>query len=98
MRLLSGADDEELVEVAGYTGLSRLLRTLPMGAETPLSAGGQNISSGQRQLITLTAAFASNRPVLLLDESTSQIDQGTRSHFDWPRLTAGRTIVQVEHA
>jgi ATP-binding cassette subfamily B multidrug efflux pump len=45
-----------------------------MGEETGVAAQGQNLSSGQRQLILLTAAFASNREVLLLDESTGQID------------------------
>jgi ABC-type transport system involved in cytochrome bd biosynthesis fused ATPase/permease subunit len=46
----------------------------------------------------LTAAFASSRPVLLLDESTSQIDAETRELFQWEQLVAGRTVIRVEHA
>jgi len=46
----------------------------------------------------LTAAFASNREVLLLDEPTGQIDAQTRSRFDWKQLTMGRTVIWVEHA
>ena len=68
-----------------------------MGEETRVAAQGQNLSSGQRQLILLTAAFASSREVLLLDESTGQIDAQTRSRFDWPALTKGRTVIWVEH-
>ena len=68
-----------------------------MGEETRVAAQGQNLSSGQRQLILLTAAFASHREVLLLDESTGQIDVQTRSRFDWAALTRGRTVIWVEH-
>jgi len=74
-----------------------MLESLPMGEETRVAAQGQNLSSGQRQLILLTAAFASHREVLLLDESTGQIDVQTRSRFDWAALTRGRTVIWVEH-
>jgi ABC-type bacteriocin/lantibiotic exporter with double-glycine peptidase domain len=97
LRLLSGASSETIERVAALTGLSRLLATLPMGLETLATARGQNLSSGQRQLIVLTAAFASNRPVLLLDESMSQIDEGTRSRFEWQALLQNRTVIAVEH-
>lgn len=97
LELLSCAPRERILEVARQTGLSRMLRSLPMGEETRVAAQGQNLSSGQRQLILLTAAFASSREVLLLDESTGQIDAQTRSAFDWPALTRGRTVIWVEH-
>jgi len=97
LRLLSGASDAELQRVAQLTGLAELLRELPLGVETPVAARGQNLSSGQRQLVVLTAAFASARPVLLLDESMSQIDAGTRRRMHWQALIEGRTVVAVEH-
>jgi ABC-type bacteriocin/lantibiotic exporter with double-glycine peptidase domain len=98
LRLLSGASDEEIQRVAELTGLSELLATLPMGVETPVAARGHNLSSGQRQLVILTAAFASQRPVLLLDESLSQIDVRTRRRMQWPALLHNRTVIAVEHA
>lgn len=98
LRLLSGASDEEIQQVARQTGLAELLETLPMGVETPVAAQGQNLSSGQRQLVVLTAAFASKRPVLLLDESLSQIDTGLRNRMKWPALLKNRTVIAVEHA
>jgi ABC-type bacteriocin/lantibiotic exporter with double-glycine peptidase domain len=97
LELLSGADHAEIARVAELTGLSRLLEKLPMGDQTMVAAQGQNLSSGQRQLIVITAAFASPRPVLLLDEATNQIDVETRRNFNWPALVAGRTVVSVEH-
>jgi ABC-type bacteriocin/lantibiotic exporter with double-glycine peptidase domain len=95
--ILSGATHAELERVAKLTGLSELLAELPMGIETPIAARGQNLSSGQRQLIVLTAAFASPRPLLLLDEALSQIDAAARRRIDWKALTENRTVVAVEH-
>jgi len=48
--------------------------TLPMRYYTVLAPGGRSISGGQRQLIALTAALASDRKLLLLDEALSNID------------------------
>jgi ABC-type bacteriocin/lantibiotic exporter with double-glycine peptidase domain len=99
LRLLSnGAESDELERVALQTGLCTLLAQLPMGLETPVAARGQNLSSGQRQLIVLTAAFASRRPVILLDEALSQLDAAARRRIDWASLSKERTIVSVEHA
>jgi ABC-type bacteriocin/lantibiotic exporter with double-glycine peptidase domain len=98
LELFSGATREEILRVSALTGLSHMLQKLPMGEETRVAAQGQNLSSGQRQLIILTAAFASPRPVLLLDESTGQIDAHTRSLCRWDELTRGRTVIRVEHA
>lgn len=98
LELFSGARRAEIQRVAELTGLSQMLQTLPMGEETRVAAQGQNLSSGQRQLILLTAAFASPRPVLLLDEATGQIDARTRSLCRWDELTRGRTVIRVEHA
>jgi ABC-type bacteriocin/lantibiotic exporter with double-glycine peptidase domain len=98
LALFSGAERQEIERVSRLTGLSRMLSKLPMGEETLVSAQGQNLSSGQRQLVLLTAAFASSRSVLLLDESTSQIDAETRKLCQWDQLVAGRTVIRVEHA
>jgi ABC-type bacteriocin/lantibiotic exporter with double-glycine peptidase domain len=97
LMLLSGANRADIARVAELTGLRRMLAKLPMAEDTLVAAQGQNLSSGQRQLIVLTAAFASSRSVLLLDEVTSQIDAETRSACDWQTLLRGRTVVRVEH-
>jgi ABC-type bacteriocin/lantibiotic exporter with double-glycine peptidase domain len=97
LELLSGAGREEIQRVSELTGLRRMLAKLPMGEETLVAADGGNISSGQRQLVVLTAAFASPRPVVLLDEATSQVDVETRAACQWDALFAGRTVIRVEH-
>jgi ATP-binding cassette, subfamily B, bacterial CvaB/MchF/RaxB len=97
LELLSGVSFAKVMELAPLTGLTHMLKGLPMREETLLAAQGMNLSSGQRQLIVLTAAFASPRPVLLLDEATSQVDAVSRTRIDWKQLRKGRTIVRVEH-
>ncbi|BDU74939.1 peptidase domain-containing ABC transporter [Mesoterricola silvestris] len=69
-----GAPLERLMEAAGPTGLQALVDTLPMGYRTLLPPGGRNLSGGQRQLIALTGALASGRPLLLLDEALANLD------------------------
>ena len=97
LTVLSGRPLLESLLVAEHTGLLELLARLPMKAETIVSMGGTNLSAGQRQLILLTAAFASGRPVVLLDESTSQLDAESRSKINWNALTQGKTVVVVSH-
>ena len=70
----NGAPPEKLMEAAGATGLQGLVDTLPMGYRTLLPPGGRNLSGGQRQLIALTGAVASGRPLLLLDEAMANLD------------------------
>jgi ABC-type bacteriocin/lantibiotic exporter with double-glycine peptidase domain len=75
LRLLSGGMPmARLFEAAELTGLAALVDTLPMKYQTVLSPGGKSISGGQRQLIALTAAIASDRKLLLLDEAMSNVD------------------------
>ena len=97
LRVLSGRGLDEALRVARHTGLSDLLQRLPMGAETIVSLAGGNLSAGQRQLILLTAAFASRSPVVLLDEPLSQLDYQASQRIHWSKLTEGRTVVLVRH-
>jgi ABC-type bacteriocin/lantibiotic exporter with double-glycine peptidase domain len=94
---LSGGRMQQARAVAERTGLTQLLARLPMGEETLISGAGSNLSAGQRQLITLTAAFATEQPVLLLDEVVSQLDSHSRELIDWGALTKDRTVISVQH-
>lgn len=98
LRILSGqAPLKQLMAAAEASGLSRLVATLPMGYETLLSQGGNNVSGGQRQLVLLTAAMATERRILLLDEAFANLDWISRSeilHGDWFQ---GKTVIYASH-
>ncbi|WP_448191596.1 ATP-binding cassette domain-containing protein [Azospirillum sp. sgz301742] len=97
LELLSGVPLSEAMAAARRTGLFALIERLPMGLDTPLPPGGGNLSGGQRQLIALTAAFASSRPILLLDEALANIDRATQAELWKTDLLRGRTVVMVNH-
>jgi ABC-type bacteriocin/lantibiotic exporter with double-glycine peptidase domain len=97
LRLLSGASTERVLTAARQTGLDGWVGGLPMGFETLVSAGGCNVSGGQRQWIALTAALASDRPIMLLDEAMCHLDRPTREHLLQPEMFRGKTVVIVMH-
>lgn len=98
LRMLSGgAPIERIAMAAQATGLAALVKTWPMGFETVVSAGGSNVSSGQRQLVLFTAAVASPAPILLLDEAFAHMDGIMRTTLANLDLLRGRTVVAVVH-
>lgn len=97
LRLLSGATSEALQEAAQQSGLAEYVATLPMRYETVLPAGATNLSGGQRQLIVWTAAMASGRKLLLMDEALSQVDRLLRARLLAMARQRARTTISVEH-
>jgi ATP-binding cassette, subfamily B, bacterial len=86
-----------LFEAAELTGLSALVSTLPMNYHTVLSPGGRSLSGGQRQLIALTAAIASDRRLLLLDEAMSNIDPIRSAGLRKILEAMPATIIEARH-
>jgi ATP-binding cassette, subfamily B, bacterial len=98
LRLLSGgAPVAALFEAAELTGVAELVATLPMGYHTVLSPGGRSISGGQRQLIALTAAIASRRKVILLDEALSNIDPIRSASLRKLLDAISPTVIEARH-
>ena len=97
LQLMSGSDPDRIAAAATLTGLDAWVDSMPMGWETPLPPGGGNVSGGQRQLIALTAALASERPVLLLDEAFANLDRPTQARLWQRNAFAGRTVLMVNH-
>lgn len=98
LRLLSReASPQRILAAAQLTGLLDLVSTWGMGLETVVSLGGSNLSSGQRQLVLLTAAVASQTPIVLLDEALAHMDLSMRARLDVGRLFPNRTLVVVAH-
>jgi ABC-type bacteriocin/lantibiotic exporter with double-glycine peptidase domain len=97
LRMLSGAPIERVLKASVDTGLFEWVGSLPMGFETLISAGGYNVSGGQRQWIAITAAVASDRPIVLLDEAMCHIDRPRRARLARGDLFHGKTVVHVTH-
>jgi len=72
-----GATDEEILEAARATYVDRFVHHLPDGYDTVIDEEGDNISAGQKQLLTIARAFLSQPAILILDEATSSVDTRT---------------------
>ncbi len=71
------ATDEEILEAARATYVDRFVHHLPEGYDTVIDEEGENISAGQKQLLTIARAFLSQPAILILDEATSSVDTRT---------------------
>ena len=72
-----GATDDQLREAARVTYVDRFVHSLPDGYETVINDDGDNISAGEKQLVTIARAFLADPSILILDEATSSVDTRT---------------------
>jgi ATP-binding cassette subfamily B multidrug efflux pump len=94
-----GATEEEIVAAARAAHVDHFVRTLPDGYRTRLDEDASNISSGQRQLLTIARAFLADPAILILDEATSNVDTRTEVLIQeaMARLRRGRTSFVIAH-
>lgn len=98
LRSLSGnAPSRRIEDAAAQTGFDKVIDSMPMGYHTPMPDGGPTLSGGQRQLLALTAAVASDCSLLLLDEPMANIDALTRTHVSGILAGLQRTIISAGH-
>ena len=93
------ATDEEVLKAAQMAEADYFINTLPGGYEFELSEDGQNISAGQRQLLTIARTILANRPILILDEATSSVDTQTEHRIQKAMdiLMEGKTSFIIAH-
>ena len=94
-----GASDEDVIAAARAAYVDGFVRTLPEGYATILDEDASNLSSGQKQLLTIARAFLANQSILILDEATSNVDTRTEVLIQeaMARLRHGRTSFVIAH-
>jgi len=93
------ATEEEMVTIAKTVGAHDFIMKLEKGCDTWLQERGQNLSMGQRQLISFARALIANPAILLLDEATANVDSHSELVLQQAleHLLKGRTAVVIAH-
>jgi len=71
------ASEEQIHAAAEATFVDRFVKSLPLGYNTVIDDEGNNISAGEKQLLTIARAFLADPSLLILDEATSSVDTRT---------------------
>ncbi|MFX4271837.1 ABC transporter ATP-binding protein [Propionibacteriaceae bacterium Y1685] len=93
------ATEAEIHAAAEATYVDRFVHSLPDGYDTVIDEEGSNVSSGEKQLITIARAFLANPSLLILDEATSSVDTRTELLVQQAmnRLRSNRTSFVIAH-
>ena len=93
------ASDEDCIQAAKLDHADAFISHLPDGYNTQLNNGGEGLSQGQKQLISIARAAVENPPVLILDEATSSIDTHTEElvQHGMDSLMERRTVFVIAH-
>ena len=93
------ATEEEILAAAQATYVDRFVHSLPEGYDTVIEENGENLSAGERQLVTIARAFLADPALLILDEATSSVDTRTEVLVQQAMgaLRADRTSFVIAH-
>ena len=99
LKLNSNLDNLELENLCYELGLDNLLKKLPEGLNTLLRERGGNLSSGERQLLSVARVAIRNPVVLIMDEATAFMDPTTEATLqkDLERILSKRTALVIAH-
>lgn len=94
-----GSSFEDVISASKVANVDHFVRTLPQGYDTVINEEANNISAGQKQLLTIARAVLSNPPILILDEATSSVDTRTEVLIQKAMLNImrGRTSFVIAH-
>ena len=90
---------KDIQEVAKFCNIEHIVEALPHGYNTMISEDSDNISAGEKQLLTIARAMVANPPMMILDEATSNVDTRTEHLIQdsFEKLTSGRTSFVIAH-
>ncbi|OJG68530.1 ABC transporter ATP-binding/permease [Enterococcus moraviensis] len=93
------ATDYEVVDAAKTANVDHFIRTMPDGYEMEINSEGDNVSLGQKQLLTIARAVISDPRILILDEATSSVDTRLEALIQkaMERVMEGRTSFVIAH-
>jgi len=93
------ASEEEIIRAAQAAYADHFIRTLPDGYNMEISEEADNISQGEKQLLTIARAMLANAPILILDEATSSVDTRTEAIIQaaMDKMMEGRTSFIIAH-
>lgn len=94
-----GATEEEIINAAKAASAHGFIKRLPNGYDTMITEDGGNLSSGQKQLLTIARAMLSDPKILILDEATSNVDTMTEQRIQkaFLKMMEGRTSFIIAH-
>ncbi len=93
------ATDYEVIDAASTANVDHFIRTMPDGYDMEINAEGDNVSLGQKQLMTIARAVISDPKILILDEATSSVDTRLEGLIQkaMDRVMEGRTSFVIAH-
>ncbi len=93
------ATDEDVVNAAKLANAHDFIMMMNDGYDTVITNNGENLSQGQRQLLSIARAAVANPPILIMDEATSSIDTHTEALVQegMDRLMENRTVFVIAH-
>ena len=90
---------EQIKQAAKASNVHHIIEALPNGYKTMISEDSDNISAGEKQLITIARAMVADPPMMILDEATSNVDTRTEQLIQdsFEKLTRNRTSFVIAH-
>ena len=89
------ATDYEVVDAAKTANVDHFIRTMPSGYEMEINSEGDNVSLGQKQLLTIARAIISDPKILILDEATSSVDTRLEGLIQKAMDRWGTTCIEI---
>ena len=90
---------DEIIKAAKLSNVNHIIEALPKAYKTEISEDSDNISAGEKQLVTIARAMVANPPMMILDEATSNVDTRTEQLIQdsFETLTKKRTSFVIAH-